>query len=102
MNLFVFSTKMKYFLILFLSLCKFNLLIYNNNVNYIFFFYLVILEIYGGHYIIPGGMPYDGYHHLHLPHEPSLYPTLNKVPKTSFSCDGKIGYFADMEATCQV
>ncbi|XP_071053375.1 U-scoloptoxin(01)-Cw1a-like [Onthophagus taurus] len=57
---------------------------------------------YSGYYIIPGQMPYDGYHDLHLPHDPPLYPTLRKVPKTSFSCESRsAGYYADIEAACQ-
>ncbi|XP_065166683.1 uncharacterized protein [Atheta coriaria] len=65
---------------------------------------LTIIWTFGkcGHYIIPGAMPYDGYHDLHLPHDPPLYPTLWKVPQTKFTCDGKInGYYADVDAACQ-
>lgn len=59
--------------------------------------------MFAGHYIIPGAMPYDGYHDLHIPHNPPLYPTLSRVPKTTFSCNGKApGYYADVEAACQV
>lgn len=56
----------------------------------------------GGHYIIPGSEPYDGYHELHLPHDPPLHPILHKVPNTSFKCNGRNGYYADKETACQV
>lgn len=63
----------------------------------------VISTVKAGHYIIPGSMPYDGYHDLHLPHDPPLYPTLSKVPRTSFTCIDKVpGYYADLETGCQV
>lgn len=56
-----------------------------------------------GHYIIPGSVPYDAYHDLHLPHDPPLYPQLARVPKTFFTCQGKFpGYYADVESGCQV
>ncbi|KAI4467052.1 hypothetical protein MML48_2g00011643 [Holotrichia oblita] len=61
-----------------------------------------IVVVYGGHYIIPGSLPYDGYHDLHVPHDPPLYPTLTHIPHTSFSCAEKeFGYYADVEAACQ-
>lgn len=57
----------------------------------------------GGHYIIPGSIPYDGYHNLHLPHNPPLYPTYSRVPHTKFSCKGLThGYYADVDTGCQV
>lgn len=62
-----------------------------------------MIMVKAGHYIIPYSMPYDGYHNLHLPHDPPLYPTLAKVPVTSFSCSGRLpGYYADVETKCQV
>lgn len=62
----------------------------------------LLITAYAGHYIIPGSEPYDGYHELHLKHDPPLYPVLHKVPQTAFSCAEKSGYFADTEAACQV
>lgn len=48
-------------------------------------------------------MPYDGYHDLHLPHYPALYPQLARVPHTSFTCLGRSpGHYADIETGCQV
>lgn len=61
------------------------------------------MTVQGGHYIIPGSMPYDGYHDLHLHHNPPLHPTFASVPRTSFSCQGRDpGYYADVETGCQV
>lgn len=39
-----------------------------------------------------------------IPGEPELdYPIFDKIPKTAFTCDDKIdGYYADVEARCQV
>ncbi|XP_063908062.1 uncharacterized protein LOC135126155 isoform X1 [Zophobas morio] len=62
----------------------------------------LVLSVYGGHYIIPGSLPYDGYHDLHLPHDPPLYPTLARVPQTGFTCAGRhYGYYADVASGCQ-
>ncbi|XP_045476147.1 U-scoloptoxin(01)-Cw1a-like [Harmonia axyridis] len=70
----------------------------------IIFFLLGIFSMSakGGHRIIPGSMPYDGYHNLHLPHSPPLYPTFAKVPPTGFTCKGRSpGYYADVNSGCQ-
>lgn len=39
-----------------------------------------------------------------IPGEPEIdYPILDKIPVTSFSCEGKVdGYYANMETRCQV
>lgn len=77
---------------------------FTESATFNFFFKFSVIWTFGkcGHYIIPGAMPYDGYHDLHLPHDPPLYPTLWKVPQTKFTCDGKInGYYADVDAACQ-
>lgn len=56
-----------------------------------------------GHFLNADGTPHNPYHELHLPHEPPLYPTLDKVPHTAFSCEGRDwGLHADAEAYCQV
>ena len=56
-----------------------------------------------GHFLNADGTPYDPYHELHLPHDPPLYPTLDRVPLTAFSCEGRDwGLHADTEANCQV
>jgi hypothetical protein len=56
-----------------------------------------------GHFLNADGTPYDPYHELHLPHDPPLYPTLNRVPLTAFSCEGRDwGFHADTETYCQV
>ncbi|XP_019869220.1 U-scoloptoxin(01)-Cw1a-like [Aethina tumida] len=63
---------------------------------------LLYVTVQGGHYIIPGSTPYDGYHDLHLHHNPPLHPTFASVPRTSFSCQGRDpGYYADVETGCQ-
>ncbi|XP_023719286.1 uncharacterized protein LOC111870897 [Cryptotermes secundus] len=55
-----------------------------------------------GHFLNADGTPHNPYHELHLPHEPPLYPTLDKVPHTAFSCEGRDwGLHADTEAYCQ-
>nr|CAD7408795.1 unnamed protein product [Timema cristinae] len=55
-----------------------------------------------GHYYNADGTPHDPYHELHLPHDPPLYPTLDRVPQTGFSCQGREwGLHADTEAYCQ-
>ncbi|GLV39698.1 uncharacterized protein CBL_08236 [Carabus blaptoides fortunei] len=66
------------------------------------FVLVCVAVVHGGHYIFPGALPYDAYHDLHLPHNPSLYPTHAKVPHTSFTCYNRTpGYYADVEAGCQ-
>lgn len=66
-------------------------------------FSVIFKIVFGGHYIIPGAKPFDAYHDLHLPHSPPLYPTLKNVPLTRFNCEGRDnGYYADVEAGCQV
>ncbi|CAG9764061.1 unnamed protein product [Ceutorhynchus assimilis] len=63
---------------------------------------LTSICVESSHRIIPGALPYDGYHDLHLPHNPPLYPTYAKVPNTNFRCDGReYGYYADVQASCQ-
>ncbi|KAF7268600.1 hypothetical protein GWI33_018290 [Rhynchophorus ferrugineus] len=67
---------------------------------------VVIVSLYvlveAGYHIIPGSLPYDGYHDLHLPHDPPLYPTYASVPHTNFKCDDKpYGYYADVDTGCQ-
>lgn len=74
-----------------------------NSLVFIIFSVCIITVVLGGHYIIPGSEPYDGYHDLHLPHNPPLHPTLKYIPHTSFNCEGRdYGYYADVEAGCQV
>jgi hypothetical protein len=56
-----------------------------------------------GHFLNADGTPHNPYHELHLPHDPPLYPTLDRVPHTTFSCEGRDwGLHADTEAYCQV
>lgn len=56
-----------------------------------------------GHYLNGDGTPHDMYHELHIPRNQPPYPTYEKIPKTSFSCEGKKwGYHADVESQCQV
>ncbi|KAK6633528.1 hypothetical protein RUM44_004135 [Polyplax serrata] len=55
-----------------------------------------------GHYLNGDGTPHDMYHELHIPRNQPPYPTYEKIPKTSFSCEGKKwGYHADVESQCQ-
>ncbi|GAU95716.1 hypothetical protein RvY_07290 [Ramazzottius varieornatus] len=30
------------------------------------------------------------------------YPTYNEIPQTSFACNGRVGFYADVDAQCQV
>jgi hypothetical protein len=64
---------------------------------------LLAMRAFAGHFLNADGTPHDPYHELHLPHEPPLYPTLDRVPHTAFSCEGRDwGLHADTEAYCQV
>ncbi|XP_076241036.1 U-scoloptoxin(01)-Cw1a-like [Calliopsis andreniformis] len=57
---------------------------------------------FAGHYFNADGTPYDLYHNLHLPHDPPLYPTYQRVPRSSFSCDGlENQLWADVSTQCQ-
>lgn len=77
-----------------------------------------------GHHHYPNHQPHHHHVELHKPHEASLtdsygsyllhgvpgipgqpwkdYPMYSSVPKTSFKCNGSYGYYADVEAGCQV
>ncbi|XP_076648220.1 U-scoloptoxin(01)-Er1a-like [Halictus rubicundus] len=57
---------------------------------------------FAGHYYNEDGTPYDPYHNLHLPHNPPLYPTYHRVPRTGFSCYGlENQLWADLSSQCQ-
>ncbi|PSN39971.1 hypothetical protein C0J52_13390 [Blattella germanica] len=63
---------------------------------------LAVAVVHAGHFLNADGTPHDPYHELHLPHDPPLYPTFDKVPPTAFSCEGRDwGLHADTEAYCQ-